>query len=309
MIGAAPPTSIQLGRIEDRVTFLYLERCTLSRDSNAITATDQQGTVHIPAAGINCVLLGPGTRITHHAMMLMAVCGVSVVWVGEVGVRYYAHGSPLARSTHLLEAQAEAVSNRRRRLAVARAMYEQRFPDEAVEGLTMQQLRGREGARVRALYRQHAERTGVEWRRRDYDPDRFDDSDAINQALSAAHSALYGVVHAVVVSLGCAPGLGFVHTGHSRAFVYDIADLYKAELTIPLAFDVVADDSMDVGGDTRRAVRDALRQGNVLTRCVHDIRRLLLPGDAATWDVNVIHLWDESLGRVAGGVSYGEVDW
>lgn len=188
-------------------------------------------------------------------------------------------------------------------------MYEQRFPDEAVEGLTMQQLRGREGARVRALYRQHAERTGVEWRRRDYDPDRFDDSDAINQALSAAHSALYGVVHAVVVSLGCAPGLGFVHTGHSRAFVYDIADLYKAELTIPLAFDVVADDSMDVGGDTRRAVRDALRQGNVLTRCVHDIRRLLLPGDAATWDVNVIHLWDESLGRVAGGVSYGEVDW
>lgn len=290
MIGAAPPTSTQLGRIEDRVTFVYLERCTISRDSNAITATDQQGTVHLPAAGINAILLGPGTRVTHHAMMLMAVCGVSIVWVGEEGVRYYAHGSPLARSTHLLEAQAEAVANRRRRLGVARAMYEQRFPDEVVEGLTMQQLRGREGARVRALYRRHADRTGVEWQRRDYDPNRFDESDAINQALSAAHSALYGLVHAVIVSLGCAPGLGFVHTGHSRAFVYDIADLYKAEVTIPLAFDVVAEGSVDISGDTRRAVRDALKQGDVLARCVRDVRRLLTPGDDSPLDINVIHL-------------------
>lgn len=309
MIGAAPPTSTQLGRIEDRVTFVYLERCTISRDSNAITATDQQGTVHLPAAGINAILLGPGTRVTHHAMMLMAVCGVSIVWVGEEGVRYYAHGSPLARSTHLLEAQAEAVANRRRRLGVARAMYEQRFPDEVVEGLTMQQLRGREGARVRALYRRHADRTGVEWQRRDYDPNRFDESDAINQALSAAHSALYGLVHAVIVSLGCAPGLGFVHTGHSRAFVYDIADLYKAEVTIPLAFDVVAEGSVDISGDTRRAVRDALKQGDVLARCVRDVRRLLTPGDDSPLDINVIHLWDESLGQVPAGVAYGEVDW
>lgn len=309
MIGAAPPTSIQLGRIEDRVTFVYLERCTISRDSNAITATDQQGTVHIPAAGINAILLGPGTRVTHHAMMLMAICGVSIAWVGEEGVRYYAHGSPLARSTRLLEAQAEAVSNRRRRLAVARAMYEQRFPDEVVEGLTMQQLRGREGARVRSLYRRHSERTGVEWQRRDYDPNYFDNSDAINQALSAAHSALYGLVHAVIVSLGCSPGLGFVHTGHSRAFVYDMADLYKAEVTIPLAFDVVAEGSVDVGGDTRRAVRDALKQGDVLARCVRDIRRLLTPSDDSPLDINVIHLWDEALGQVPAGISYGEVDW
>lgn len=310
MKGAAPPASQQLFRVEDRITFLYLERCTISRDSNAITATDQQGTVHIPAAGINAVLLGPGTRVTHHAMMLMAICGVSMVWVGEEGVRYYAHGSPLARTTHLLEAQAEAVSNRKKRLAVARAMYEQRFPDEVVEQLTMQQLRGREGARVRAIYRQESKRTGVEWKRRDYDPTDFDDADAINQALSAAHSSLYGLVHAVIVSLGCSPGLGFVHTGHSRAFVYDIADLYKAEVTIPIAFDVVAEDSLDVGGDTRRAVRDALRQGEVLTRCVRDIKRLLTPGDDhSVFDVELLHLWDERLGQVASGVDYAQVDW
>lgn len=307
--GAPPPTSQQLIRVEERVTFLHLERCTISRDRNAITATDERGTIHVPAATISAVLLGPGTRVTHHAMMLMAGCGVTVVWVGEQGVRYYAHGLSLARSTRLLEAQAAAVSNNRQRLAVARRMYEMRFPDEVVEGLTMQQLRGREGARVRSLYRKHSERTGVSWKKRDYNPDQFDDSDAINQALSAAHSCLYGVVHAAIVSLGCSPGLGFVHTGHSRAFVYDMADLYKADVTIPIAFDVVAEGSLDVSGDTRRRVRDAMRSSDVLPNCVRDLRALLLPKDTSPFDVDVIRLWDDRVGTVAGGIDYTEADW
>ncbi|WP_296137282.1 type I-E CRISPR-associated endonuclease Cas1e [uncultured Tessaracoccus sp.] len=296
--------------MEDRITFLHLERCTVSRSDNSITATSQYGSVHVPAAAISTVLLGPGTKITHHAMMLLATCGVSVVWVGEEGVRYYAHGTPLARSTRLLEAQAEAVSNRRSRLRVARMMYEQRFPDEAVSHLTMQQLRGREGARVRAQYRHHSDRTGVEWRRREYDPKAFADSDPINQALSAAHSCLYGVVHAIIVSLGCAPGLGFVHTGHARAFVYDMADLYKSRLTIPIAFDVVAEDAADISGETRRRVRDAMRSSTIMERCVKDLKRLLLPSDEPDLDVEVLRLWDEARGTVAAGHNHAEVsDW
>lgn len=309
MRGAAPPTSQQLLRVEDRVTFLHLERCTVSRDSNAITATDQKGTVHIPAATLTAVLLGPGTRITHHAIMLLAGCGVTVVWTGEHGVRYYAHGSSLAQSTRLLEAQAAAVSNTRSRLRVAKMMYEMRFPDEVVEGLTMQQLRGREGARVRALYRHHAARTRVEWNRRDYDPNNFLHADPINQALSAAHSCLYGVVHGVVVALGCSPGLGFVHTGHSRAFVHDMADLYKASVTIPLAFDVVAEGSLDVTGDTRRRVRDAMQEGDTIKQCVRDLYALLTPGTTPALDIEVLHLWDDRVGTVAGGVDYSEEVW
>lgn len=307
--GARPPTSQQLFRVEDRITFLHLERCTVSRDANAITATTAEGTIHVPAATISAVLLGPGTRVTHHAMMLMAQCGTTVVWVGEEGVRYYAHGSPLARSTRLLEAQADAVSNTRKRLAVARAMYEMRFPDESVENLTMQQLRGREGARVKWLYRQESDRTGVEWSRRNYDPQAFAQSDDINQALSAAHSCLYGVVHSVVVALGCSPALGFVHTGHARAFVYDVADLYKADVTIPIAFDVVAGDSTDIPGDTRRAVRDAMRESNILQACVRDIKALLLPDDKDDWDVEVLRLWDERGDDVQAGIDYSEVDF
>lgn len=305
--GAPPPQPRQLVRAEDRLSFVYVERALISRDANAITAATQAGTVHLPAAALGALLLGPGTKVTHHAMMLMAQSGVVAVWVGENGVRYYAHGSSISRSTRLLEAQAEAVSNRDRRLDVARRMYAMRFPDEALIRPTMQQLRGKEGARVRRIYREHARRTGVPWKRRDYVPDDFASGDDINRALSAAHTSLYGVVHSVIVALGASPGLGFVHTGHYRAFVYDIADLYKAEVTIPIAFDVVASGSTDVEGDTRRAVRDAMRTNNILERCIRDIKTLLLGSDTTDdleWDI--VHLWDDHDQVVAGGVAYAD---
>lgn len=305
--GAPPPTPRQLFRAEDRLSFIYAERCLVSRDSNAITVTSAEGTVHIPAATIGALLLGPGTKVTHHAMMLIAQCGAVAVWVGEQGVRYYAHGTGLARSTRLLQIQAELVSHRDKRLTVARRMYEIRFPDEAWGRTTMQQLRGREGARVRQIYRRNSERTGVPWVRRDYNPDAFLEGDDINQALSAAHTSLYGVVHSIVVALGCSPGLGFIHTGHHRAFVYDIADLYKAEVTIPIAFSVVARGSDDIPADTRRAVRDAMVSGKVIERCVRDVRSLILADeslDEPDWDI--VHLWDERGEDVPGGVAYGE---
>lgn len=309
--GMPPPDLGQLLRAQDRMSFVYLERCTVHRDGNAVTATDERGIVHIPSATLGALLLGPGTRVTHQAMMLLSESGSTAVWVGERGVRYYAHGRSLARSTRLLEAQAVAVTNRSSRLAVARAMYGIRFPGEDVSGLTMQQLRGREGARVRRVYRAAADRHGVEWKRRDYKMDDFESGDPINQALSAATTCLYGITHAVIVALGCSPGLGFVHTGHVRSFVFDIADLYKAEVVIPVAFRVAAREPDDIAGETRRAVRDAVFDGKILSRCARDIKVLLLPDepedDVDDW--GVVELWDGANRRVAGGTSYGqEVD-
>lgn len=310
--GTPPPSLPELVRAQDRLSFVYIERCLVHRDSNAITATDERGTVHIPAASLGALLLGPGTNVSHQAMVLLAQSGSTAVWVGERGVRYYAHGQSLARSSHLLLAQAELVTNRNSRLRVAREMYAMRFPDEDTDGLNMQQLRGREGARVRRIYREHAKRTGVDWKRRDYDAGDFAAGDRINQALSAANTSLYGVVHAAVVALGCSPGLGFVHTGHDRSFVYDIADLYKAEISIPAAFDVAASTSEDIGGDARRAVRDRLFDGKLLDRCVRDIRHLLIEDvndpDSDSVARDVVYLWDEKQGHVDGGVAY-DVDF
>jgi CRISPR-associated protein Cas1 len=313
-VPGAPPVSPQeVFRVQDRISFLYLEHAVVHRDSNAITSTDARGTVHVPAATLGTLLLGPGISISHHAVMLLAESGVTIVWVGERGVRYYAHGRPLARSSRLLDAQARLVSVRTTRLAVAREMYAMRFPGEDTRGLTMQQLRGREGARVRRAYRDHSDRTGVPWRRRDYVAGDFDRSDAVNKALSAANTALHGAVHTVVVALGCAPGLGFVHTGHDRSFVYDVADLYKADLAIPTAFDVVLSDPDDIGAETRRRMRDAIHQTRLLEQCVRDVKHLLLPGEPTdeNLDVDIVGLWDGRGGTVDSGVNYddAEVDW
>lgn len=301
----------ELARAVDRMSFVYLERCIVNRDSNAITAIDERGTVHIPAASVGALLLGPGTTITHQAMMLLADSGSTVVWMGERGVRYYGHGTSLARSSRLLEAQARAVTNRRSRLRVAREMYAMRFPGEDVSRLTMQQLRGREGARVRRAYRENAERAGVAWSGRSYDPNDWEAGDIVNQALSATNASLYGVTHSVIVALGCSPALGFIHTGHYRSFVYDIADLYKAELTIPIAFDIAAEEPEDIGAEGRRRVRDVLHDGRILERCARDIRHLLRESDEdgdspLDEEPDEVGIWDEYVAPVPGGVSHGD---
>ena len=310
--GAPPPELVDLVRVEDRLSFVYFEHCIIRRDDNAITVTDETGTIHVPAASLSVLMLGPGTDITHQAMTVIGDNGATVIWVGERGVRMYAFGKPLTHSSALLQRQASLVSNMRTRLAVARRMYQMRFPDEDVSRLTMQQLRGREGARIRRTYRRCSQETGVPWDRRTYDHDDFEAGTDINKALSAAHTCLYGIAHAVIVALGCSPGLGFVHTGHERSFVYDIADLYKAELSIPVAFRTVASEPDDIGAATRRAMRDAVYDLSIMSRMTTDIKTLLDAGADADglagmtgMDGDHVGLWDERRGEVAAGRSYG----
>ncbi|WP_424922604.1 type I-E CRISPR-associated endonuclease Cas1e [Streptomyces sp. wa53] len=303
-------TPRQLTRTGERLSFVYLERCVVHRDANAITAEDAEGTTHIPSATIGTLLLGPGTRITHQAMSVLGETGAAVCWVGERGVRYYAGGRALTRSSALAEAQAVQWANVRSRLGVARAMYRLRFPDEDPAGLTRHELLGREGRRVKDCYRAQSARTGVPWHGRRYTPGDFSSGDAVNQAITAAAQCMYGIAHAVVSSLGCSPALGFVHSGHELSFVLDVADLYKTEIGIPLAFDVAAEDEEDVGSRTRRALRDRINETSLLDRCVNDIKRLLL-GEAqvastATNDApDVVTLQSDGGREVAAGRNYG----
>ena len=269
-------TPRELTRAGDRLSFVYLERCVVHRDDNAIAAEDGEGVRHIPGATIGTLLLGPGTTVTHQAMKVLGECGASVVWVGEQGVRFYAAGRGLTRSSHIVEAQATAWANRQSRLDVARRMYRMRFPDLDVERFNRQELLGKEGKRVQACYRAEAERTGVPWHGRRYTPGDHESSDAANRAITSAAQCFYGVAHAVTTALGCSPGLGFVHSGHERGFVMDVADLYKVEIGIPVAFDAAAQGTDDVDGVTRRVLRDRINKGGLLDRCVDDIRTLLL---------------------------------
>ena len=305
------PELQELPQMRERLSFLYLERCVIHRQDNAITIQDARGTVHVPAAALSVLLLGPGTKISHRAIELIGDTGVSVLWVGEQGVRFYAHGRSLTHSSLLIEKQAALVSNTRSRLAVARRMYAMRFPGEDVSGLTMQQLRGREGARIRTVYRRMAKQTKVEWTGREFTPQDFEAGSPINKALSAANVCLYGLVHSIVATLGCSPALGFVHAGHDRSFVFDIADLYKAELSIPIAFELAAQNPADIGAATRCAMRDAFAKSHLVERIVKDIRALLLgvavdgtSQEVEEIEVETLHLWDEKRGGVQSGVNY-----
>ena len=287
------------------MTFIYLERCKVNRREGAVTVQDAEGIVHIPAAAISVLLLGPGTEISHRAMELMGDNGVSVIWVGEHGVRFYASGSALTNHSTFLLRQADMVSNTRKHLKVAKMMYQLRFPEEDVSDLTMQQLRGREGSRIRKVYRELSKLHGVPWSGRDYDPDHFNDGDSVNKALSAGNACLYGLAHAVICALGCSPGLGFIHVGHELSFVYDIADLYKAETTIPLAFEIAAEDPDDIGSVTRRRLRDKFKEGHILDRMVHDIKLLLSEDEEVTEDFkSTLYLWDNSREELEHGHLY-----
>ena len=305
--GMLKPDLQALPQIRDRMTFLYLERCQINRQDSAITVIDEEGIMLIPAAAISVLLLGPGTTVTHRAMELIGDAGVCIIWVGEHGVRYYASGRPLTHKAGLLMRQAALASNQKQHLEVVRKMYQLRFPGEDISHLTLPQLRGREGARVRSAYRRAAEEWGIDWNGRVYDPENFAEGDAVNQALSAGHACLYGLAHAVIVAMGCSAGLGFVHIGHENSFVYDIADLYKAETTIPIAFEIAAQQSDDLPAMTRRRVRDIFVQQHILERMVRDIKWLLSDSEEnSTPGEDTVLLWNNQREALRNGVSYGK---
>lgn len=306
--GAKKTELSELPRISDRVSFIYVEHAKINRIDSAITVSDYRGLVNIPVSLIGVLMLGPGTDISHRAMEILGDVGTSVIWVGERGVRHYAHGRSLAHSTRFLEKQAKLVSNKRTRLDVARKMYAMRFKGEDVSNLTMQQLRGREGSRIRKVYRDCSKKFNVKWEKRDYKVDDFEDGDPVNQALSALNVSLYGVCHSVIVALGMSPGLGFVHTGHDKSFVYDIADLYKAEITIPLAFELASKykEGDDIGKLARLSLRDRMVDGKLMRKIVEDLQFLMDISEEDKISTEIIELWDDKEENAKHGISYKE---
>jgi CRISP-associated protein Cas1 len=299
--------SAALARMGDRVSVVYVERAVVGREDNAVTLLDADGETHLPAAMVGSLMLGPGTKLTHNAMRLLADSGTSVCWTGENGVRMYAHGFSNAQTSRYLQRQAWLVSDTKRRLTVAREMYGMRFPGEDVSKMSMQQLRGREGARVRRSYQLHSSRTGVTWQGRRYVAGKpFAAGDDVNRVLSALNACLYGVCHAATVGLGASPALGFVHTGSAISFVLDVADLYKALTTIPAAFDLVAEGAVEETA-ARTRFRDLVVEQGLMARVVRDIQGLLLGKEALAEDVvDVEKLVDDDGADVRRASLYGD---
>ena len=231
-----------LPQIKDRYPFLYLERGRLEIDDSSVKWIDSGGEViRLPIATITTLLLGPGTSVTHEAIKVLAAANCSVCWVGEDSLLFYAVGNSPTANTRNLRRQMLISCDSEKSLAVARRMYERRFPDENLKGKPLKELMGMEGYRVRALYEKKANEYGVGWRGRSFTPGKMELSDVTNQVLTASNAALYGILCSCIYSMGYSPHIGFIHSGSPLPFVYDMADLYKEELCIDLAFKMTLD--------------------------------------------------------------------
>lgn len=298
-----------LPKVRDSWSYLYIEHARIDQEDKGICLHDAQGRVHVPCASLSLLMLGPGTTLTHAAAMTVAESGCLIAWCGEQGVRFYAQGMGETRSSAALLYQARLWANPKTRMAVVRRMYELRFPDPLEPNLTLRQIRGKEGARVRDAYARASAAYGVPWTGRQYERNDWDQADPVNRALSAANACLYGVCHAAIVAAGFSPALGFVHTGKMLSFVYDVADLYKMELTVPAAFQEVARGAGKLESRVRHRCRDVFAQQNLLDRLVPGLERLLdipLPEESDfDWDDAAPGaLWDPQ-GAVAGGRNFG----
>lgn len=245
----------------------------------AFVVIDQKGVrTHIPVGSVACLMLEPGTRVSHAAVHLASTVGTLLVWVGEAGVRLYASGQPGGARADKLLYQAKLALDDDLRLKVVRKMYEIRFHEPPPERRSIEQLRGIEGVRVRESYKLLAHQYGVDWKNRNYDHHEWNAADVPNRCLSSATSCLYGITEAAVLAAGYAPAVGFIHTGKPLSFVYDIADLFKFETVVPLAFKVASESPAQPERDVRLACRDIFRSSKLLGRIIPMIEEVLSAG-------------------------------
>ncbi len=268
--------------VKERLSILFVEKGHLDVLDGAFVVVDKNGVrTQVPIGGVACLMLEPGTRVSHAAATLAARVGTLLVWVGEAGVRLYASGQPGgARSDRLLH-QAQLALDEKARLKVVRKMYALRFNEEPPARRSVDQLRGIEGARVRRMYQIIAQQYRVKWKARKYDPKDWGSGDLPNRCLSSATACLYGITEAAVLAAGYSPAVGFIHTGKPLSFVYDIADIFKFETVVPVAFRVAARKKRNPEQEVRLGCRDVFRETKLLKRIIPTIEDVLAAGEIA----------------------------
>jgi len=265
--------------IKDRISILFVEKGNLDVLDGAFVLVDKTGIrTHIPVGGLGCLMLEPGTRVSHAAVALASRVGCLLVWVGEAGVRLYASGQPGGARADRLLYQAALALDDTARLRVVRKMYSLRFGEEPPERRSVEQLRGIEGVRVRKMYELLARQHGVTWKSRSYDHTEWGSGDLPNRCLSSGTACLYGICEGAILAAGYAPAIGFIHTGKPQSFVYDIADIFKFETVVPAAFRIAGRNPRDPEREVRLACRDAFRQARLLHKLIPTIEQVLAAG-------------------------------
>lgn len=266
-----------LPQVKDKYPFIYLEHGRLEIDDSSVKWIDcDANVVRLPIATLNCLLLGPGTTITHEAVKVIAQSNCSLCWVGEDSLLFYASGQTPNADTRNMREQMKLSADSKKSVEVARRMFAKRFPEADLAGKTLNKMMGMEGYRVRGLYEQKGQEYGVGWKGRSFTPGKFELGDITNQVLTASNAALYGILSSAVHSMGYSPHIGFIHSGSPLPFVYDLADLYKEYLCVDLAFSL----TLEMAGQYNRhkvsaAFRQRVIETDLLGKIGQDIEAIL----------------------------------
>ena len=235
------------------------------------------GDYDIPVQSISCILLGPGGTVSHDALRLLVNYGTGLLAVGEGGVRLYASMPFGPDDSTLARRQATLWGDVVERDRVARHMYEWRF-GESLPSTDIAVLRGVEGARMKELYKVLAQKHGVSWRGRRYDRAQPTDADPPNQAINHTATAVQAAAMVAVAVTGTIPQLGFIHEESGRAFVLDIADLYRTTITLPIAFKAVRmvreHPELSVDRAVRQLAREHFSGGKLIPTMIDRIKEL-----------------------------------
>jgi CRISPR-associated endonuclease Cas1, subtype I-E/ECOLI len=256
---------------------LYVEDGTL-RFLAAASEELKAGDYALPYQGVSIILIGPGTTVSHDVLRILARHGTLLAAVGEGGVKFYT-ASPMGQGrSEVARQHAGLWADEKKRLDVARRMYAYRF-GRVLPHRDIAVLRGIEGARLKETYRLVANQFGVPWAGRHYDRQNPTDADIPNQAINHAVTFVEAAADVAVAALGALPPLGFIHEDSSNAFTLDVADLYRAEITLPLAFSIAKraldDPQLHLERELRKEAARQFRKQQLISKMIDRIKELL----------------------------------
>ncbi|HRX71537.1 MAG: type I-E CRISPR-associated endonuclease Cas1 [Gammaproteobacteria bacterium] len=274
----------------DRHGLIWLERGGLTVEEGtlrfraAASEALESGDYAVPYQGVSMILLGPGSTVSHDALRLLARHGTLLAAVGEGGVKIYTAPPLGPGSSAVARAHARLWADEKARLDVARRMYAFRF-GRILPHREIEVLRGIEGARMKETYRIAAEQHGILWQGRRYNRQNPTGADIPNQALNHAATFVESAAEIAVTAVGALAPLGFIHEDSSNAFTLDIADLYRAELTVPLAFSVakraLADPELLLERALRKEAAQQFRKQQVIAGMIDRVKELLRVNDSS----------------------------
>ena len=252
--------------------------CTKSDDLDA-------GDYAIPYQNVSLILLGPGSTVSHDVLRVLARHGTLLAAVGEGGTKFYT-APPMGQGhSNVARAQARLWANADERQSMARRMYAFRF-GKILPHRDITVLRGIEGARMKETYKLAADRFHIPWEGRRYDRSKPNATDIPNQAINHAATFVECAADIAVAAVGALPPLGFIHEDSSNAFTLDIADLFRVEVTIPLAFKVARKALDDSGLIVERALRREaameFRRSKLISTMIDRIKDLLHVDDSSS---------------------------